>query len=443
MKKFLFYFIQLTILLTIVFLIVLSNQKIDFFWKGIVFTGNTSTLLIGLVILIFIALIFQRIYLYIKQSPKRIKDSLKIKNYNKSFNAIIKAMAALYNNDDKELNFQSNILEKLLKNNPISIILRAEAAKKSKKFDIAENHYNTMLLNPDTKILGLRGLLEQNLKKQDYHHALIYAEEIYNINPRLDWIYKTIIQIIVRTKNWHKLIEISKNAFNKRIISKTNYFKSISIAKYEIALIKESISSIESSQLLKDANSDRPNFPPIVKKFANLLIQNNQLSKAKNLIFKCWSIEPHPMLFEELIEISKRENSSIVSATSKLIKNNATSYDSIIVLVKANIIENNWIRSKELIKPVLTAKPNKTICELMYEIEIGITGNAQKANSWKNRAALGDIEKTWVCKNSGTIQEQWSSVSEGGFFDSLEWTWPKTYKLNQNNAAISEIIESN
>ena len=69
MKKFLFYFIQLTILLTIVFLIVLSNQKIDFFWKGIVFTGNTSTLLIGLVILIFIALIFQRIYLYIKQSP--------------------------------------------------------------------------------------------------------------------------------------------------------------------------------------------------------------------------------------------------------------------------------------------------------------------------------------------------------------------------------------
>ena len=440
MKKFLFYFIQLTILLTIVFLIVLSNQKIDFFWKGIIFTGNTSTLLIGLVILIFIALIFQRIYLYIKQSPKRIKDSLKIKNYNKSFNAIVKAMAALYNNDDKELNFQSNILEKLLKNNPISIILRAEAAKKSKKFDIAENHYNTMLLNPDTKILGLRGLLEQNLKKQDYHHALIYAEEIYNINPRLDWIYKTIIQIIVRTKNWHKLIEISKNAFNKRIIPKTDYFKSISIAKYEIALIKESTSSIESSQLLKDANSDRPNFPPIVKKLANLLIQNNQLSKAKNLIFKCWSIEPHPMLFEELIEISKRENSSIVSATSKLIKNNATSYDSIIVLVKANIIENNWIRSKELIKPVLTARPNKTICQLMYEIEIGITGNAQKANSWKNRAALGDIEKTWVCKNSATIQEEWSSVSEGGFFDSLEWTWPKTYKLNQNNAAISEII---
>ena len=236
MKKFLFYFIQLTILLTIVFLIVLSNQKIDFFWKGIVFTGNTSTLLIGLVILIFIALIFQRIYLYIKQSPKRIKDSLKIKNYNKSFNAIIKAMAALYNNDDKELNFQSNILEKLLKNNPISIILRAEAAKKSKKFDIAENHYNTMLLNPDTKILGLRGLLEQNLKKQDYHHALIYAEEIYNINPRLDWIYKTIIQIIVRTKNWHKLIEISKklnfsvkNA--KKLCSKNSVYFAVFLRK--------------------------------------------------------------------------------------------------------------------------------------------------------------------------------------------------------------------
>ena len=43
-------------------------------------------------------------------------------------------------------------------------------------------YYNQMLQLSDTKIIGFRGLLEQNLKKQDFHHALIYAEEIYKIN---------------------------------------------------------------------------------------------------------------------------------------------------------------------------------------------------------------------------------------------------------------------
>ena len=66
-----------------------------------------------------------------------------------------------------------------------------------------------MLLNTDTKILGLRGLLEQNLKMQDYHHAMIYAEQIYNINPKLNWIYETFVQIIIKTRNWQKLIEIN------------------------------------------------------------------------------------------------------------------------------------------------------------------------------------------------------------------------------------------
>ena len=78
-----------------------------------------------------------------------------------------------------------------------------------------------MLVNKDTEILGLRGLLELNLKSQDYHHALIYAEKIYNINSKLEWIYQTLLEIPVKTSNWQKLIEINKDAKNKKIITNT------------------------------------------------------------------------------------------------------------------------------------------------------------------------------------------------------------------------------
>jgi len=62
--------------------------------------------------------------------------------------------------------------------------------------------YETMLKNPNTYSLGLRGLMQQNLRSQDYHHAYIYAEKLFNDNPRIDKLYDTITNIISKTSNW-------------------------------------------------------------------------------------------------------------------------------------------------------------------------------------------------------------------------------------------------
>ena len=438
--RFFLIFIQLIFLLILFSWIISLDQQIDFFWKGIIFTSKLSTVFLVIIFFIFVILFIYRIYLFFKQTPKRIKNSLIIKNYNKGINAIVSAIVAMSNNDDKELIFQSKKIENYLNKNPISLILKAESARKAKKNELAEKYFNEMLKNQQTKIIGLRGLLEQNLRKQDYHHALVYAEDIYNINPKLEWIYKTIRTIIIKTKNWQKLIEIDKDAFNRNIITKKIQLDNSSIAKYEIALIKEDFSIHEAIKLLTEANLSRPNFPPIVKKLSRLLINHNQLTKAKKLIQKCWVKNPHQMFFEELMFISKIENSSIIKIISKLIKDNSNNYDSIILIVKANINEKKWDRAKELIKPLLSSKPNKTICELMYQIEMGIYNNTQKANSWKSRIPLGDLEKTWVCKYSGSVQDNWTGISDEGFFDSLEWTWPRNEELNKKDNLIPNII---
>jgi len=438
--RFFLIFIQLIFLLILFSWVISLDHQIDFFWKGIIFTSKLSNVFLVIIFFIFVILFIYRIYLFFKQTPKRIKNSLIIKNYNKGINAIVSAIVAMSNNDDKELIFQSKKIENYLNKNPISLILKAESARKAKKNELAEQYFNEMLKNSQTKIIGLRGLLEQNLKKQDYHHALIYAEDIYNINPKLEWIYKTIRIIIIKTKNWQKLLAIDKDAFNRNIITKKIQLNNSSIAKYEIALIKEDFSIQEAIKLLTEANLSRPNFPPIVKKLSRLLIDNNQLTKAKKLIQKCWVQNPHQMFFEELISISKIENVNIVKIISKLIKDNSNNYDSIILIVKANINEKEWDRAKELIKPLLSSKPNKTICELMYQIEIGIYNNIQKANSWKSRIPLGDLEKAWVCKYSGSVQDHWTGISKEGFLDSLEWTWPRNEESNKKDNLIPNII---
>ena len=65
MKIFLKYLIQLTFLLVAFLWIISLNQKIDFSWDGIVFTGTASTILFAIILVIFLILIIQRVYLII------------------------------------------------------------------------------------------------------------------------------------------------------------------------------------------------------------------------------------------------------------------------------------------------------------------------------------------------------------------------------------------
>ena len=439
MIKVLLFIIQIIFIIIVISWIVLSRQTIDFYWNGLIFSSNTGIIFGALVIIVAISLFFQRLYLYLRNSPKRIKTRLKEKNFEKGINAIVKAMAAISNNDQKEVVFQSKKIEQYLKNNSISLIIKAESAKRSKKFIVAEENYNKMLSNEDTKILGLRGLLEQNLKSQDYHHALIYAEQIYNINSKLDWIYKTILEIMIKTKNWQKLIYINNDAQKKKIISQNKKSQYNAIAKYEIALIKEQASIREALDLLKEANRERPNFPPIAKKLVSLLIQNNEIAKAKKVLATSWYNFPHQILFEEIIKIAEVSNINIVNYVNKLTSSKSNEYESIIAKTKANIIEKKWDEAKNLLKTILTSRPNKTICVLMSEIELGISGNSQKANSWISRSNLGEPEKSWICKEYGSIQDNWASININGLFDTLEWTWPKN-NFNDNSKEISNAI---
>ena len=57
----------------------------------------------------------------------------------------------------------------------------------------------------------------------------------------------------------------------------------------------------------------------------------------------------------------------------------------------------------------------------MSKIEEGESGNIQKRNSWILRSQEGKEKNFWVCVISHEYQESWSSLSERGYFNSLEW----------------------
>ena len=110
-------------------------------------------------------------------------------------------------------------MKKIIKDDQVlSMLLDSEILKIEKKYHELSQLHEEMIKNQKTETLGYKGLMEENINREDYHHAFIYGEKLFQLNPFIDKLYVTLVSIIAKTRNWNQLISVSKQAYNKKLI---------------------------------------------------------------------------------------------------------------------------------------------------------------------------------------------------------------------------------
>ena len=82
---------------------------------------------------------------------------------------------------------------------------------------------------------------------------------------------------------------------------------------------------------------------------------------------------------------------------------------------------------------MIGANPSKEICYFMSDIELGENSDKQKSDAWIMRAENASMENTWICRITNQTQDEWSSLSNSGNYNSLVWTSHKMLKQQYNN----------
>ena len=423
MLRFLYIFFQFIILLIIASWAIQNSKPVSFLFRDIIVTTSTSVLIIFLLIIIIVSLLLQRFVFFLKQSKQKFKFYRERAIYEKGQNAFVQGMVALANKDFKKAISEAKNANKYLKNKSLGLLLSSEVLKIEKKFDQLSDVYEAMIKNPDMNLLGLRGLMEQNLRAQDYHHAFIYGEKLFHLNPRIDKLYETLVNIIGKTNNWQKLIYLSDQSFKYKIINKKINAENKSIAFFEIAKIKNKSSRQESINLMEKALKLKENFAPFMGFYIQLLIEDNSLKKAKKILKKAWTAFPHPDLKKQIKVLAKALKVPYYEMVEYVSSNTQDHYETRVLLSESYIQEQNWDKARQQIKSLLEHKPPKEICLLMAKIEEGASGDPQKINAWISRSNLGKLSKIWICHISGISQTQWTSVSKGGYFNTLDWRY--------------------
>ena len=420
MYKFLIFSFQL-FLLIIILTFIFTNPFIISLDIGN-YKYSFSSNIFSAIILIFILSIYLSLYLFFRSrfflNNYFLKN--KYKKLEKGYFYFVDAMIAIANKDNrKATNSHRKMISYLKDDRSLSLLLKSEVYKIERNYDELSKVYEKMLNSKKTEALGYRGLMEQNLKNQDYHHAFLYGEKLFNINPSIEKLYETLVFIIAKTKNWNQLVLITDKAFSKKIINKEIRNENKSIGYFEIANIKFESDPKEAIKYINKALELKKNFPPFIKLHLELISNSNNISLLKKLIKKYWLMNPTSLVRLIITQIIIDKKLGNLIFINQIIKNNYEAEESKKFLIFFAIKNQEWAIARENISGLIGSKPTREICLFMSDIELGENNDKQKSDSWILRSENSLIENTWVCKISNQTQDDWTSLSNSGYFNSL------------------------
>ena len=418
-RLFLFFF-QLLLLLIILSFILSNPFIISFDIGDLKYSFSSNLFAIILITITFFFYLIMFLYFKSRFSLRNYILQNKYKKIEKGYIHFIDGMIAIANKDNKNAVKSHKKMNNYLKDDPaLSLLLRSEVYKIERKTNELSDVYELMLKSKKTEALGLRGLMEQNLNIQDYHHAFLYGERLFNLNPHIDKLYETLIYIAAKTRNWNQLILISDKAYTYNIIDKNICNENKSIGYYEIAKVQSDVNIKNSIKNINKAIELKKYFPPFIKLHLNVISKTQNLSLLKKLIKKYWQMNTSSVVRSIITSIIVENKLDKLEFINQIIKNNNNNEESKKLLIFFAIRDQNWKIARDNILGLIGANPSREICLFMSEIELGENDDKQKSDSWILRSENSISENLWVCKITKQSQEDWNSISNSGYFNSL------------------------
>ena len=430
MLRFLIISLQLILILSITIFLISNSFNISFDIGDLSYSFSSNLLVIALVIFTLLVVLINFIYFKTKFIFQKYSYIKKFERTQKGYDFFVESMIALFNKDNKTaINSARKMRGILKKDKSLNLLLQSEILKIEKKSDELNDVYDLMIKNNKTKTLGYRGLMEQSLKQQDYHHAFIYGEKLFLLNPKIEKLYQTLLNVVAKTKNWNQLINITDKAYSNKIIKKVEANENKSIALFEIAKIKMKSDRNEAINLIEKAISLKGNFSPYIKLYAQLLFESNNNTKAQKILMKYWNQSPSNLLRSSITDVLKENKINEIEFIHRLISKNQNNEESKKLLIDFAIYFNNWGIARDNIKGLIGSNPSREVCLFMSKIELGEFNDIQKSEGWKLRGNNAGSDYYWVCKFTNNPQKNWSALSDSGHFNSLEWIQPKMLSL--------------
>lgn len=330
---------------------------------------------------------------------------------------------------------------KALPHEPLTQILRAQAAQLSGDRATARRIFDSMLAAPDTEQLGLRGLFLEAEREGESEAARQFAERAVRANPKLGWSSEALFDLQCKQKDWADALETLSLLKRNGLIEKPAFDRKRAVLLAGQAQDAEENAADKALALAMEAHALAPDLVPAAAVAARILAGRGQTGKAAKVIQKTWGRAPHPDLATAYayarIGDSPRDRLNRVRQLAAL---NSHSIESPIAIATTAIEARLFDEAREALQPLLDERLTQRVATLMARIEAGESDDKGRVREWLARAVNAARDPAWTA--DGVVADRWEPVSPvTGGLDAFQWRVPVENRDSSSATVLSERLE--
>jgi HemY protein len=379
-------------------------------------------------------------------TPRRIGRAMSDSRRRRGYKALSQGMVAVAAGDAQEASRWSRRADDLLEDPPITLLLSAQAAQLNGDEKAAEKYFNAMLEKPETRFLGLRGLLMQALREGDHPRALGYVKQAHAMRPKTPWVVTNLFELSQRTGDLEGASQALKQAVKIRAIAKPEADHKgavITLARAERMLAEGRKEDAFTQARLADRSD--PDFLAAALLHARLAVERKALKEAAKVVERSWPRTPSAGL-AALYRRAAPEAKPLeqVKRFTRLAALNPGHRESLLALAEANLEAELWGEVRRHLSQLVTLDgedpPRAQVCRLMARLEEAERKDSAAARRWLERAAAAPPDPAWVCQTCGAVATRWSAnCGACESFDSLDWRLPRRVGALPPGAAAGDL----
>lgn len=410
-------------------------------WRGYIWDTNVFQMAIILSVLGALTVVAWTILRGIWQSPAAIGNFFNRRREQRGLEALSSGMIAIGAGDRSLATRYAVQARKSLPNEPMTHLLRAQAAQLSGDRTTSRRIFEAMLGSPDTEALGLRGLFLEAEREGEQEAARQFAERAVKLNPKLSWPVDALFDIQCRASDWNGALETLAIAKKHGHIEKPLADRRRAVLLAGQAQDAEDNDPERAMNLALEAHNLAPDLVPAAAVAGRLLAARGNTPRATKVVQRTWRKAQHPDLavayaYARLGD-SPRDRLKRVRELAALTPNVV---ESPIAIANAAIEAHDFEAARKALEPLTEGRLSQRVCTLMARIEGEQRGNAGGVREWLARAVNAPRDPAWTA--DGIVSDTWLPVSPAtGALDAFQWRVPVEAAQPRDKELLAEKIE--
>ena len=413
--------------------------RVDIRWKNYALSTSVAVLAVAVALFAVVCAVVYQLWRWLRGGPRRLVAGRAARRREQGYLALTKGLVAVAAGDPKSARRHGKETGRLI-DNPLNLLLLAQAAQLEGNETAARRHFRAMLEHAETEFLGLRGLLVQATKAGDWNAALGHARRAYALRPETEWVNSALFDLEVRAGDWRGAQKALESAARHKHVGAAEEPRRRAVLLAERARAARAQGrDDEALALAREAHKLAPNLVAANGLAAGLLAAAGKERAAARLLEDGWAKAPHPDLARAYAALVPEERPlERVKRFERLVRRNPGHAEGHMALAEAALAAELWGAARAHLEAAVRERATQRVFRLLATLEEREHGDDAAARGWLLRAASAPADAAWACDKCGAVSVAWGARCDAcGAFDSLAWKAPPAPAV-----AVAAVIEA-